>query len=850
MSLKGDSRIEVANAEENEEEKLQIEHATESDDQPNIDLAVRMSMDKRPSTVNPITGIHVLYSYWSFKTTQFQMFGVGIYLYFKFLKQLAKLFIFLFILSLPLTLSNLASQKIDQTALRFEQTTIGNLGDVEEFDSISYPDYIDMSFLSDFKIQVNANTNSIKKADAGIVFGWSDLIGVISFLLFLVYVDAKLQKEAIATDDANITVSDYTIQVTGLPKECYNREEIQHHFQKKNDYGQVVDVAICYNDTGIIRRYMDKCEVMEKYQSAIKKESKRKKIESLKKKINKINAQISKIKKKYSKYAICAYVTFNDVESVKKVLYDYPDTFLARCFMKKTLKFRNKHKLKISKANEPSEIIYDNMKYSKCNVFLRRSLTFVLSLVAIGVSCGMSLIAAQYRKEHEIGANEVTDDCPVLTYDEVTSEWNSGSSTYDDHCLCSQLTLTQTADHRNHCSEYLQELLISNVLIGSSALIIIIINLALKFISRCLVNFEKHTSITKMERELTWKMFVGLFFNTGVIILCVNAYIDAVNVGFLFKGEYDDFVPEWYEIVGASLLLTMILNMVNPHLIPVVTYPCKKCNLWCKVRKIKNTIKKGESTMTQRELNSVFVGQQFTLAERYAIICNTIYVAYFYSSGMPVMLLLAAFTFIITYLCDKFVILKNCNNPPMYNEDIAKFSLKLIKPVIYIHLAVSIWVYGSNVVMESHELDIAHLLPDTSFAENFHETVFNWSCLPLFVALLVLLTFDIVKNILVTFRLTACVSHLVKRLLLCICPCCCKKCIKLDNAIHIQEDIDLFTKEMEKGVRFESYLVSFQDLYEQAYYNREMNAETKGLLIKEEPLYVKQNLIGNMNIEL
>ena len=366
MSAEADNEIEVVEEEkvddwkeinkdiksEDEDKKYSndVTNDTDSSDQPSVELAIKMGMSKRPSTVNQKTGHEILWPYCSFSLKQFQMFGVGIYLYFKLLRQLTKLFIFLFILSLPLFLSNLASQKIPKTALMFEQTTIGNLGESTEFDQITYPDYVDISFLSDFDIPVDSDTNSINKADAGVVFGWSDLIGTVTFLLFLIYVNNNQEKEAKATDDANITISDYTVRVKGIPKECYNREEIQHHFQKKNDYGQVVDVAICYNDTGIIRKYIEKSEVMEKHQSAIKKEEKAKKIEAIQKKINKTNQQISKIKRKYSKYAICAYVTFNDVESVKKVLYDYPDTFLARCFMKKRLKFRNKHILKIERA--------------------------------------------------------------------------------------------------------------------------------------------------------------------------------------------------------------------------------------------------------------------------------------------------------------------------------------------------------------------------------------------------------------------------------------------------------------------------------------------------------------------
>ncbi|MCP4990355.1 MAG: hypothetical protein GY928_31255 [Colwellia sp.] len=107
-------------------------------------------------------------------------------------------------------------------------------------------------------------------------------------------------------------------------------------------------------DTGIIKKYLEKSAVMERYQSAIKKEEKPKKIDILLKKVEKTNKKLSKI---------------NDTQSVRKVLYDYPNTFLAKLCLKNKMKFRNKYKLKITPASEPSQIIYDNMKYNKCNVF-------------------------------------------------------------------------------------------------------------------------------------------------------------------------------------------------------------------------------------------------------------------------------------------------------------------------------------------------------------------------------------------------------------------------------------------------------------------------------------------------
>ena len=93
-----------------------------------IKLAKKRGMKRRPSH-KTAEGEMTEYDVGRFKTKSFQQFGVGIYLYFKFLKQLSKLFLFLFVLSVPLSLSCISSHgKLEKTPLMFEQTTIGNLG--------------------------------------------------------------------------------------------------------------------------------------------------------------------------------------------------------------------------------------------------------------------------------------------------------------------------------------------------------------------------------------------------------------------------------------------------------------------------------------------------------------------------------------------------------------------------------------------------------------------------------------------------------------------------------------------------------------------------------------------------
>lgn len=341
-----------------------------------------------------------------------------------------------------------------------------------------------------------------------------------------------------------------------------------------------------------------------------------------------------------------------------------------------------------------------------------------------------------------------------------------------------------------------------------------------------LVSFEKHTSVTKMERELTWKMFAGLFFNTALVLLVVNANTESRLGITLVSGDYKDFVPEWYSIVGAGLVLTMILNMINPHAMPIITYPLSLCLRW----------RKSGKAVIQREMDKLYEGEKFTLAERYAVLLNTCWVAFFYSSGMPVLLLIAAFTFLMTYYCDKFTLLKRCKLPPKYNIDIAQFTLSLLKPVIYVHLAVSIWVYGSETILLHHNLRVKEIPDDASdFRQSFETKVMNYSTFPTFFALLVLLIYDISLYVLTTLKLKQLFFAIIGRIMRCICFCCCKK----KNGIHVQENIGLYLEEIEGGTIFESYLLSHQEMYDVAF--------LKGSgLFKQQPLYEKQNMLQKM----
>jgi len=70
--------------------------------------------------------------------------------------------------------------------------------------------------------------------------------------------------------------------------------------------------------------------------------------------------------------------------------------------------------------------------------------------------------------------------------------------------------------------------------------------------------FERHASSNEKLAHKVVKIFLGQFFNTGMIILFVN-----VNSSISWwQSNFDDIGPIWYDEVGSTIISTMLINAI------------------------------------------------------------------------------------------------------------------------------------------------------------------------------------------------------------------------------------------------------------------------------------------------
>jgi hypothetical protein len=200
--------------------------------------------------------------------------------------------------------------------------------------------------------------------------------------------------------------------------------------------------------------------------------------------------------------------------------------------------------------------------------------------------------------------------------------------------------------------------------------------------------------------------------NTAVILLIVNGNLNSMGVtdptitigGLIFVGDHDDFNSNWYVTVGASLVLTMIINLATPTYSPLgncVTRGLKRVKDRSKSCVCCGQDKHFTKKLNQSEYEALWDGGEFELPARYGAIQMVYWVTMMYGTGLPVLYVLAFFYFFMCYWVDKWAITKLYNKPAQSDEKVA-FSVtgRLIFGVL-LHMLFATWKYSNSKIFRS-----------------------------------------------------------------------------------------------------------------------------------------------------
>lgn len=677
--------------------------------EPNLQLA----LDHLKSS-SPVDACGNWRSIWKTRAVDLcEVGGPGIVLYFMLVRNIGFCFFYMTLLVIPTIIFSYAGNFAPDTGNPMIKTTIGNLG------------VIAVGGYEQELRHVVIGCQAVRLTKLTQAFGWMDFLAVLTFICFVCHFTFRvIPRVQIQNDAEQVTPSDFAVEVDYIPPTIENQTQyeslIKAHFEKLSMKGvfkkgrklKVCEVSLVRNYDKRLGSLKERAILLhEKQISDYLNETRR--VAKLEKKIDKATTKLgSALRPEEELPVVRAHVTFSTTREARAALHHYrfATFWLFRFFQSRTLRFQH-CKIRVRRAPEPSNIIWENQDVSWAERKLRKGIVFVIFalililslLVIIGTSKEASSqknsVAGQKVGDEDCDGGSFVDDDAVECNTTAGLSWNLTWATMDLHsddvldCFCTSrgyATVMQNEELRTACKDWLiQAATMISVVVGCS-FVVVVINYVLRLTFFCLGEWERPPSVSALNSKIMFMIFCAQTANTAIVTFVVHWHSEA----FAVDGEYSEFERGWYSVVGAALMTTMILNTVSVSSGYYVFWAQLVCCRSCTRRSVKH----------QSRLLELYTNPQFDICSRYSQLLMTVYVTMIYNAGLPILNALAVFFCFTTYWADKIILLRGSCRPPAYDVQMPKKASRYLLFAIVFHLCVAIAMYSHPCTFPSNPL--------------------------------------------------------------------------------------------------------------------------------------------------
>ena len=243
------------------------------------------------------------------------------------------------------------------------------------------------------------------------------------------------------------------------------------------------------------------------------------------------------------------------------------------------------HTFEIKKAPEPSDIIWENRHFTTFDRLKQKVKNFIWIFLLLTISFACVYIGAVYSLNSLYTYPDVNCDSlplinsPQLMEDAAFREWTENQHlekatteriVYYGYvqCFCdsraeagdlpSDLYQGQPICQDYHESQFTKFFARNSISVSISVTNIIIREIIVELVKK--IGYDTHSELAA---QTTHAYFLSMFLNTAILILLVYANFSEIGMDFM-KGPFYDYSPEWYAIVGYSIIQTMIISAFFP----------------------------------------------------------------------------------------------------------------------------------------------------------------------------------------------------------------------------------------------------------------------------------------------
>ena len=251
----------------------------------------------------------------------------------------------------------------------------------------------------------------------------------------------------------------------------------------------------------------------------------------------------------------------------------------------------------------------------------------------------------------------------ALTY--LDSRFGKGVMPPNDHfprCYCAAIGFGSVATEdrlRAACYTFYNQQAMVWLITISSAIGIFLLNELLEVVLTKLAAFERPLTVSSLTASVTVKIFFCQFLNT----LVVGFVLNSAFFSSLFGGQYTDFNHKWYATVGLALCLNIASNAVGRHVF-------RSFVLRLLLKSFKRSFYAKWGAKTPNGLEYAYRPPKFELGSNCGALLNTVVCCLCFSAGMPILVAFAGLAMLWTCVCDKYMLLKVCQKPPVAYDEV------------------------------------------------------------------------------------------------------------------------------------------------------------------------------------
>ena len=428
------------------------------------------------------------------------------------------------------------------------------------------------------------------KNNLALFYAFLDGVGTLIVIFAWSWLRVFEKKEVNTLNRSTVSVSDYTLKVVNIPPNVSERELAVHFANVTGE--AVAEVHLAFKNSKEIQLYFQRGQLMKdrfqcveriRYERTIGMQKSGKKGVAAKKRLKKLLKEREKLtstiqikdEERFAKVnptpkAIQAFVTFETEHGFIKAVSAYQLSWIRSicCLYPRRLKFKNK-KLRVSQAPEPSTLIWENLEYSSRSRFFRKCLTTGVATMAIFLSIIFTFLSRDFRSKT---LQSAIKPCPD-GFNDLSKDAQYGIVSSDielSHCYCNNLSFGEQGKEEL-CLEYLKDNVKASVMAYGAGFMVCFMNAFFTWLMDKAGTFEKHQSLDKMEGSNMARVFVLKLINTGCLVLLYNQKWLQRLVGVQFP-DPQNFNVDWYETGGVSIVIVMVINIISPHVAPLLEY--------------------------------------------------------------------------------------------------------------------------------------------------------------------------------------------------------------------------------------------------------------------------------------